>query len=101
MINTARAALVDESAVANALKSGTLRRYAADTLSPEPATTSNPLLTAPLADRTLFTPHAAAHTVEAVDRMGRAALDAVLAVLRDETPPHVVPTNGLPKQAVR
>jgi D-3-phosphoglycerate dehydrogenase / 2-oxoglutarate reductase len=101
LINTARATLVDESAVATALQSGTLRRYAADTLGSESAVLSSPLLTESLADRTLFTPHAAAQTVEAVDRMGRGAVDAVLAVLRDETPPHVVTASGSPKQAAR
>jgi D-3-phosphoglycerate dehydrogenase len=101
LINTARAALVDESAVASALQLGTLRRYAADTLDSESAATSSPLLTEPLADLTLFTPHAAAQTVEAVDRMGRGAVDAVLAVLRGEMPPHVVAESGSPKQALR
>jgi D-3-phosphoglycerate dehydrogenase / 2-oxoglutarate reductase len=101
LINTARAALVDESAVASALESGTLRRYAADTLGSESVITNSPLLTESLADRTLFTPHAAAQTVEAVDRMGRATVDAVLAVLRDEMPPNVVAASGAPKQAAR
>ena len=87
LINTARASLVDERAVASALQSGTLRRYATDTLASESAIMTSPLLIEPLADRTLFTPHAAAQTVEAVDRMGRGAVDAVLAVLRDEVPP--------------
>jgi D-3-phosphoglycerate dehydrogenase len=101
LVNTARAALVDESAVASALQSGTLRRYAADMLGSDSAATSSPLLAESLADRTLFTPHAAAHTVEAVDRMGRGAVDAVLAVLRDEMPPHVVAASGFPEQAMR
>lgn len=101
LINTARAALVDESAVAVALQSGALGRYAADTLGWESAATSSPLLTGSLADRTLFTPHAAAQTVEAVDRMGRGAVAAVLAVLRGEIPPHVVAAGGSPKQVVR
>jgi D-3-phosphoglycerate dehydrogenase / 2-oxoglutarate reductase len=101
LINTARASLVDESAVASALQLGTLRRYAADMLGSESAATSSPLLTEPLADRTLFTPHVAAQTVEAVDRMGRGAVDAVLAVLRGEMPPHVVGQSGSPKQALR
>jgi D-3-phosphoglycerate dehydrogenase len=101
LINTARAALVDESAVARALQVGVLRRYAADTLGSQSAATSSPLLTEPLADRTLFTPHAAAQTVEAVDRMGRGAVDAVLAALRGERPPHVVAQGGSPKQALR
>jgi D-3-phosphoglycerate dehydrogenase len=90
LINTARATLVDESAVAAALLAGTLWRYAADTLGSESTVTSSPLLIEQLADRTLFTPHGAAQTVEAVDRMGRAAVDAVLAVLRGETPANVV-----------
>ena len=101
LINTARATLVDESAVASALQSGTLRRYAADTVGSESAVTSSPLLAESLADRTLFTPHAAAQTVEAVDRMGRGAVDAVLAVLRDEMPPNVVGARHSPKQSVR
>lgn len=101
LINTARATLVDESAVASALQSGTLRRYAADTVGSESAMASGPLLTESLADRTLFTPHAAAQTVEAVDRMGRGAVDAVLAVLRDEMPPNVVVAHDSPKQSVR
>jgi D-3-phosphoglycerate dehydrogenase / 2-oxoglutarate reductase len=101
LINTARATLVDESAVASALQSGALRRYAADTVGSESAVTSSPLLTESLADRTLFTPHAAAQTVEAVDRMGRGAVDAVLAVLRDEMPPNVVVARHSPKQSVR
>ena len=101
LINTARAALVDESAVASALRSGTLRRYAADTLGSESAATSSPLLAEPLADRTLFTPHAAAQTLEAVDQMGRGAVDAVLAVLRDEMPPNVVVASASAVQAAR
>jgi D-3-phosphoglycerate dehydrogenase len=101
LINTARAALVDESAVAGALRSGTLRRYAADTLGSESAAVTSPLLTDPLADRTLFTPHTAAQTVEAVDWMGRGAVDAVLAVLRGETPPNVVAAGGFSERALR
>lgn len=101
LINTARAALVDEFAVARALQLGTLGRYAADTLGSVSAVPSSPLLTESLADRTLFTPHAAAQTVEAVDRMGRGAVDAVLAVLRGELPAHVVAESGSPEQALR
>jgi D-3-phosphoglycerate dehydrogenase len=101
LVNTARAALVDESAVAGALQSGSLRRYAADTLGSESAGPRSPLLTEPLADTTLFTPHAAAQTIEAVDQMGRGAVDAVLAVLRDEVPPNVVAASGSPEQALR
>jgi D-3-phosphoglycerate dehydrogenase len=91
VVNTARAGLVDEQAVATALRAGWLRAYATDVLATEAGATS-PLLAEDLADRTLFTPHAGAQTVQAVDAMGRGAVDAVLAHLRGERPATLVPT---------
>ncbi len=38
----------------------------------------------------IATPHTGAHTDEAVNAMGRMALDACLAVLREERPAYVV-----------
>jgi len=38
----------------------------------------------------IVTPHTGAHTDEAVNAMGRMALDACLAVLRGERPTHIV-----------
>lgn len=92
LVNTARATLVDEPALADALRGGGLRAYATDVLGTESGAdgAEHPLLAADLADRTLFTPHAAAQTVEAVDQMGRGAVDAVLALLRGEQPPNLV-----------
>jgi D-3-phosphoglycerate dehydrogenase len=93
LVNTARAALVDESAVARALRADRMRTYATDVLASEDGSQDSPLLAEDLVDRTLFTPHAAAQTVEAVDQMGRGAVDAVLAHLRGEQPPNLVPFN--------
>jgi len=90
-INLSRGNLVDEAALAEALRASRLRTYAADVLSSEAGSHDNPLLADDLLDRTVFTPHTGAQTVEAVDAMGRAAVDAVLAVLRGERPPNVVP----------
>lgn len=56
IINTARGGLVDEKAVAAALRSGKLAGYGADVLSSEPPDADNPLLSAP---NTLLTPHMA------------------------------------------
>lgn len=56
LINTARGGLIDEEAVAAALKSGKLGGYGADVLSSEPPMAGNPLLDAP---NTLLTPHIA------------------------------------------
>ncbi len=81
MVNTARADLVDELAVADGLRRNVLSGYAADTLRSEGRQAGSPLLEQDLADRVVITPHTGAQTVEAVDRMGAAAVADVLAVL--------------------
>jgi phosphoglycerate dehydrogenase-like enzyme len=96
LVNTARADLVDEPAVARALREGRLAGFAADTLAAEAGTDSaSPLLADDLADRVLVTPHLGAQTREAVDTMGALAVDGVLAVLAGRPPAHpVVPVAG-------
>jgi len=92
VVNTARPDLVDEDAVAAALRDGALAGYAADVLTGDTAGRDSPLLSPDLADRVIVTPHLGAQTVQAVDNMGSLALDDALAVLAGETPPHPVPT---------
>ncbi len=96
VVNTARADLVDEAAVARALREGRLAGFAADTLATEAgAHHVSPLLADDLADRVLVTPHLGAQTREAVDTMGTLAVDDVLAVLAGRSPAHpVVPHPG-------
>ena len=66
LLNTARGGLLDEEAVADALKSGKLRGLAADVVSQEPITTDNPLLTAP---NCILTPHMAWAPLESRQRI--------------------------------
>lgn len=90
LVNTARPDLVDEAALASALRDGTLAAYAADTLDGDTAAGDSPLLAADLADRVIVTPHLAAQTTQAVDNMGSVSLDDVIAVLRGDEPAHPV-----------
>lgn len=91
VVNTARADLVDEPAVAVALREGRLAAYACDTLAAEHGSGDpGPLLSPDLSDRVLVTPHLGGQTEEAVVRMGRMVVADVLAVLRGEDPPHPV-----------
>ena len=66
LINTGRGPLVDEDAVAEALRQNRLGAFAADVLSQEPPLAGNPLLSAP---RAYLTPHIAWATVEARQRL--------------------------------
>ncbi len=91
LVNTARGDLIDEEAAASALREGRLGAVAVDVLASEPAFES-PLLDAP---NTMVTPHVAAQTTEAIDRMGLWAAEEVIRVLGGETPRYPVP---LPRQ---
>lgn len=66
IINTSRGAVLNESDVADALRSGKLGGLGADVLSVEPARDDNPLLTAP---NTVITPHCAWTSIEARTRL--------------------------------
>lgn len=91
LINVSRGSIVDEEAVADALESGHLAGYAADTFAMEdwargdrPREISPRLLR--LTDRTLFTPHLGSAVVEARREIERAAAKNILEALRGERP---------------
>ncbi|GAA3767596.1 phosphoglycerate dehydrogenase [Plantactinospora mayteni] len=96
LVNSARADLVDEPALAAALRTGRVAGYAADTLATESTGAGSPLLADALADRVVLTPHVGAQTVEAIDRMGSLAVADLLAVLGGGVPKHPVRTTGGP-----
>ena len=66
LINTGRGALIDEEAVADALKKKHLKAYCADVMEQEPPHKDNPLLKQPNA---YITPHIAWATIEARQRL--------------------------------
>ncbi|MGH2740476.1 MAG: 2-hydroxyacid dehydrogenase, partial [Actinomycetota bacterium] len=72
LVNTARAALIDEESVARALQEGRLRGYATDVFEPEPPHPDSPMLHAPNA---VLSPHMGGVTVESLLRIVQAALE--------------------------
>lgn len=72
LINTGRGPLVNEEAVAEALRSGKIRAFCADVLSSEPPSADNPLLKSP---NTFITPHIAWATLEARTRLMNLAVN--------------------------
>ena len=76
LLNTARGPLVDEQAVADALKEGKLTGYAADVVGREPMAADSPLLGAP---RCILTPHIAWASHAARGRLMDVAIGNVFA----------------------
>ena len=82
LVNTARGGIVDETALAAALRDGSIAGAALDVFSTEPLG-PEPAATFADAPNLLLTPHLAGNTEEAVDRVGTVVVDAVIAFLGD------------------
>lgn len=74
LINTARASLVDEEAIIDALKNKKIYGYGTDVFSSEPHI-NNQFLNL---DNVVLSPHTAAVSVEAINKMTRCAVDNIL-----------------------
>jgi glycerate dehydrogenase len=86
LLNAARGPLVDEAAVAAALREGRLGGYGADVMSIEPPAADNPLLGAP---RCVLTPHLAWASTEARRRLMQVSIENARAFVAG-TPQNVV-----------
>ena len=83
LINCARGEVLDESALIKALKGKTIAGAAIDVYDPEPPKKDSELFTIP---NCLLTPHCAAQTKEAADRMGLHAAQEIDRVLSGQKP---------------
>lgn len=82
LINTSRGGIVDESALAEALREGLIGGAAIDVFASEPLGPESAANFASL-DNLILTPHVAGNTNEAVDRVGEMITDAVLGLLEN------------------
>jgi phosphoglycerate dehydrogenase-like enzyme len=97
LINTARGTLVDEAALAKALKEDWISGAAVDVFDPEIPAPDNPLLDEDIALKTLYSPHAAAQNAEAQIMVANIQVEDCLKGLKGERPQYVVNPDVLPK----
>ncbi len=83
VINTARGSLIEEDALAAALESGHLAGAGLDVFAEEPLPPDCAIAKAP---NTLFSPHVASSTREAIDRMARDSAQYLIDVLQGRRP---------------
>ena len=86
VVNVARGGIVDEQALADAIRDGVIAGAALDVFAAEP-TTSSPLFSL---DSVVVTPHLGASTREAQDKAGDTIADMVLLALAGDFVPHAV-----------
>jgi phosphoglycerate dehydrogenase-like enzyme len=95
LINTARGQVVDEVALADALRKKKIAGAGLDVFEEEPPTADNPLLKL---DNVVLTPHAAGTDYRSRDDMAHSAAEAIVSLSRSEWPaekvvnPEVKPT---------
>ncbi len=86
LVNTARGALVDEDALADALEEGRIFGAGLDVYATEPPTDSRLLN----CERTVTMPHVSSNTPGALLAMGNGVVDAIMAVFNGRRPESVV-----------
>jgi glyoxylate reductase len=87
LVNTARGPIVDQRALASALRDRTIGGAALDVTDPEPLPPDDPLLAAP---NLIVAPHIGSATHEAREQMAELSVDNLLAALDGEPMPHPV-----------
>lgn len=100
-INTARGLVVNEQALTRALREGWIAGAALDVFEPEPPGRENPLLDPAFEGKTIFSPHTAGVTHEAMWVMPLEQVKNVQSALRGEPPEWTVNRDGIPRWKAR
>jgi lactate dehydrogenase-like 2-hydroxyacid dehydrogenase len=98
LVNTARGPIVDQRALAAALRAGDIFAAALDVVEEEPIPPDDELLDLP---NCLVLPHVGSATVATRSRMADMAIDNVLAVLAGDPPPNCVNPERPERQSTR
>jgi D-3-phosphoglycerate dehydrogenase len=97
LVNTARGSLIDEEALAQALKENLISGAALDVFRGEIPKADNLLLDEDIYLKTIFSPHAASLNPEVLWQLPLLQLENCLAALRGEVPKHVVNPEAIAK----
>jgi glyoxylate reductase len=87
LINTSRGPVVDEKALADALKDGVIAGAGLDVFETEPVSHDSPLLEL---DNIVLTPHLASGSIETRTKMATTAATNLVSVLQGRVPPNLV-----------
>jgi D-3-phosphoglycerate dehydrogenase / 2-oxoglutarate reductase len=93
IINTARGGIVDEAALADALRTGHIAGAGIDVFDAEPPAADHPLFAF---DQVILTPHTAGLTREAAERMAVASVQNVLDHFAGKLDPGLIVNKGFP-----
>jgi phosphoglycerate dehydrogenase-like enzyme len=98
LLNTARAALVDEDAMLQALREGRIAGAGLDVFHREPLPPDDPLLEL---DNVIVTPHIGGATGDVVRHHSEIVYDDIVSVVDGQTPIHLVNPDALPLYHMR
>jgi D-3-phosphoglycerate dehydrogenase len=98
LINTSRGALIDEAALAAALRDRVIGAAGLDVFQREPLPSDSPLLAL---NNVMLSPHIAGSTQQALERTAVVAAEQVVAVLAGREPAHLVNREAWPMLAAR